>query len=345
MNSSFAIWYEPKDRTKVEKPYIDLHINLWIDEYEKDDVIDFGFMINKPDNIDKFYFFIPFDIESRNVKLLTKLLVEKPKLANLVFNRDVEIKSKTIQDQIYPVNIKGTDKEFYTLTYNLIKKINGTNLEHGSLLEFNFASDLNSKPKYIRFRIQDIKEDTLVVYSERAVSYLSGVSNTLTHFEININEYRKLPSDVNQYAKDLFMDINRVDMFVMTDIKLEYMFSSIEEVESRLLETKEWIEYNNRLENQKDVNILAYQYTKKVKEDAKEQEYFQNFTVFNKFNHEKVKYPYVALSVIFLTGFIGSLLSTIDIVAVSTISIIFGAIIMFSVYPSLPFTKNKEYTK
>lgn len=346
MNSSFAIWYEPKVGQGDPKPNVDLHINLWIDEHKKDDIIDFGFMINNPTSINKFYFFIPFEIEGRNIELLTKLLVEKPKLANLVFNRDVEVKKTT--NQIHNVKIKGVDKEFYTIQYNLLKEINNTNLEHGSLLEFNFDANLNSKPKYIRFRIKEIKENTIVVYKERAVSYLSGVSNTLVHFEININEYRKLPSDVNQHAKDLFVDINRIDMFVMTDIKMEYMFSSIEEVESRLLETKEWTEYNDRLENQKDTNILAYQYTKQAKKEKNEGgeevvEYFQNFTIFNKFNHEKVKYPYIAFLVIFFTGFAGSLLSTIDTTAIFIISAIFGGMIMFFMYPHFPFIKNKVY--
>ncbi len=343
MNSSFAIWYEPKVGQGDPKPNIDLHINLWIDEHKKDDIIDFGFMINQPTSISKFYFFIPFDIEKNNIELLTELLVEKPKLANLVFNRDVEL-TKT-RDQTHNVKIKGIDKEFYTIKYNLLKKINSTDLEHGSLLEFNFDNGLNSKPKYIRFRIKEIRENTIVVYKERAVSYLSGVSNTLVHFEININEYRKLPSDVNQHAKNLFVDINRIDMFVMTDIKMEYMFSSIEEVESRLLETKEWTEYNNRLENQKDANILAYQYTKqaKKKKEGEEVDYFKNFTIFNKFNNEKVKYPYIAFLVIFFTGFAGSLLSTIDTTAIFIISAIFGGMIIFFMYPHFPFCKNKVY--
>ena len=346
MNSSFAIWHEPKEEETELKPNIDLHINLWVDEHKKDDVIDFGFMINNPLSINKFYFFIPFDIESKNIELLTELLVEKPKLANLVFNRDVEI--TPTPKQIHNVKIKGVDKEFYTIKYNLLKKINNTNLEHGSLLEFNFDNDLNKKSKYIRFRIKEMKEDTIVVYKERAVSYLSGVSNTLVHFEININEYRKLPSDVNQHAKKFFVDINRVDMFVMTDIKMEYMFSSIEEVESRLLETKEWVEYNDRLENQRDTNILAYQYTKQAKEEKNKQDedtvkYFQDFTIFNKFNHEKVKYPSIALLVIFFIGFTGSLLSTVDLIAIFIVSTIFGGISMFFMYPYLPFVNNKEF--
>lgn len=348
MNSSFAIWYKPKEGQVEIKPNIDLHINLWIDEYKKDDVIDFGFMINQPKAINKFYFFIPFDIDDENIELLTKLLVEKPKLANLVFNSDVEI--TPTPDQIHNVKIKGIDKEFYTIKYNLLKKINNTDLEHGSLLEFNFDNGLNDKSKYIRFRIKGINEDAIVVYQERAASYLSGVSNTLVHFEVNVNEYRKLPSDVNQHAKDLFIDINRVDMFVMTDIKMEYMFSSIEDVESRLLETKEWMEYNTRLENHRDANILAYQYTKQAKREERQGneelvKYFHDFTIFNKFNYEKVKYPSIAIFVIFFAGFVGSLLSTIDIITVSIISIIFGVVIMFFMYPYLPFINNKKYPK
>lgn len=348
MNSSFAIWHELKDINASQKPNIDLHINLWIDEHDKDDIIDFGFMINNPISINKFYFFIPFNIEDKNIELLTGVLVEKPRLANLVFNSNVQFTQS--DNHIHSVKIKGKDKEFYTVNYNLIKEINSTNLEHGSLLEFNFAKNLNNIPKYIRFRLHDIKINTLVVYNERAVSYLSGVSNTLVHFEVNVNEYRKLPSDVNQHAKNLFVDINRIDMFVMTDIKMECMFSSIDEVESRLLETKEWIGYNKRLEKQKDTNILAYQYIKKSKvtkdetnKDLETVEYFNDFTIFNKFNYEKVKYPYIAILVIFFTGFTGSLLSTIDTTTIFILSTIFGGMIMFFIYPHLPFINNKEF--
>jgi len=345
MNSSFAIWYEPKNKSDKEKSNIDLHINLWIDEHQKDDIIDFGFMINQPQYIKKFYFFIPFPIEEHNIELLTELLVDNPELANLVFNGDIDIK-KTIT-QAHPVKIKGIDKEFYTIKYKLLQEINNTDLEHGSLLEFNFDDSLNDKPKYIRFRIKEIEENTIVVYNERAVSYLSGVSNTLVHFEININEYRKLPSDVNQHAKDLFIDINRIDMFVMTDIKMEYMFSSIEEVESRLLETKDWVAYNKRLDNQKDTNMLAYQYVKKVEnnQNIEEVKYFKDFTIFNKFNYEKVKYPYIAFLVIFFTGFTGSLLSNIDTTSIFMVSVIFGGMIMFFMYPHLPFINNNRHKK
>ncbi len=344
MNSSFAIWHELKERTVEPKPNIDLHINLWIDEHQKDDVLDFGFMINNPKSIKKIYFFIPFKVEDRNIELLTELLVKKPELANLVFNRDVQI--TPTNTQIHNVRIKDINKEFYTVGCNILKKINNTNLEHGSLLEFNFADTLNEKPKYIRFRIQEINDNTLVVYNERAASYLSGVSNTLVHFEININEYRKLPSDVNQHAQDLFIDINRIDMFVMTDIKMEYMFSNIEDVESRLLETKDWIGYNKRLENQKDKNILAYQYIKKaelIKKDNKEiVKYFRDFTIFNKFNYEKVKHPSIALLVIFLIGFTGSLLSTVKITVIFITSFLLGMILTYMIYPHLPFAKYKE---
>ena len=55
MNSSFAIWCEPKEKQAELRPNIDLHINLWIDEHKKDDIIDFGFMINNPISINKFY--------------------------------------------------------------------------------------------------------------------------------------------------------------------------------------------------------------------------------------------------------------------------------------------------
>lgn len=335
MNSSFAIWYYPHNLEDGIKPNIDLHINLWINDHHHRNIIDFGFMINNPTKINKFNIFIPFKVEDKNIELLTNLLVDKPKIANLVFNRDVEIISTN--GQTHHVKIKGVDKEFYTINYNLVNTINGTNLEHGSVLEFNFNSNINDKPKYVRFRIKDLEENDIVTYMQRAISFLSGLSNTLVSFEVNINEYRKLPSDINQNAKDTFIDINRVDMFVMTDIEMEHIFSSINDIETRILETKDWIDYNNQLKDNQNKNILAYQYTKKGND------YFKDFTIFNKFNHEKVRYSYIALLVIFFTGFVGSLLSTIDIAAISLVSVIFGGLIMFLVHPYLPFINNGKF--
>ncbi len=338
MNSSFAIWYKPREESEKE-PNIELHINLWVDEYKKENVIDFGFMINNPQSVGSFYFFIPFNIENKNIQLLTELLVKKPKLANLVFNSDVTFGEKS--EKIQEVTIKDENKEFYTPDYKLLNRIDDKDLEYGKLLEFKFTNNLSNSPKYIRFRIQDLSNNSLVVYNERAASYLSGVSNTLVHFGVNINEYRKLPNEVNKYAKDSFINIKRIDMFVMVDIGMEYMFSSIEEVDSRLLETKDWTDYNRQLENKGDRDILAYHYVKKAKEEKEKIIYLKNFTIFNKFNHEKVKYQYIAIFVIFLTGFIGSLLSTIDISVVFFISFIFGAMIMFIICSDFPFIKNK----
>lgn len=124
------------------------------------------------------------------------------------------------------------------MNYNIVEEFNDAPLEIGSILQFKFDNNINNKDKYIRFRLRGINKDNIVQRVPLAASYISGVSNNLVAFEINMNVYRKLPKDINQWANDTFLNISRVDLFVMTDIEMQHTFSSAETFTSRILEKK-----------------------------------------------------------------------------------------------------------
>ena len=344
MNSSFAIWYEKKEKKKP--PSIKLHINLWINDHKGRDIIDFGMMVSNPKSIKKLFFYIPFNIEDKNIELLTQLLVDNPSISNLVFNSNVNI--TVTESQIHPAKIDDKNIEFYTKGYNMCNSLENVDFKEGTLMEFTFDSSLNKVDKYIRFRIKDVLSASIVTRTQRAVSFISGVSNMLVAFEINMNQFRKLPKYINQKASTSFIDIERVDLFVMTNIQMNHSFSSIKDIKSRILEKRDWIVYNKQLHDNENNNILAYHFVTKAEHNTNTRDkYIKEFTIFNKFDYEEITKPYKAFLVIFLFGFIGSFIGNffvridLTIILITTFLLTTTISILISSYFWLGMKKGK----
>jgi hypothetical protein len=152
--------------------------------------------------------------------------------------------------------------------------------------------------------------------------------NVLTSIEINFHEFRKLPDDVYQKAEPNHLKISLVNLFVMTDIHMEYTFSNILNVKSRILEKEKWVDYNNKLRKTKNDKILAYQFKKKAAKRkigfsqfaptpmnpdpfniTEEPMYLNDFSLFAKFNEEgaRKRNVFFAILVAFSLGLGGSL--------------------------------------
>ena len=302
MNSSFTIWYKGIN-TNSDKPTLDLHINLWINNTDKRDSIDFGIMIKKPNLIKELYFYIPFNISENDINNLITLLSKDKDSSSLVFNEDITLGNKVGEI----INVKRGEEEFqyYLINSIILDELDEVKLKNGKILKFNFDSNIDEKNKYIRFRISNIQNKGLVEYYPKSVSYLSGSYNILSSMEINFNEFRKLPENIYQKAHHNHIGITLVNLFVMTDIHMEYIFSNIKNVKSRILEKEKWEEYNYRLKNTKNDKILAYQFKEKSNSID---DVLKGFSIFAKFNSEGARKSniFLALIVAILLGIIGS---------------------------------------
>ncbi len=304
MSASFTIWYDRRDRTRVD-PLISLHINLWIHDKDSHDSIDIGLMINNPKSISKLYMYIPFICKTSDIENLVRVLSDDKPTADLVFNGNISLRERS--GEIQKVTREDIGRfEFYFLEGTIVDTLDGNKLDEGRILEYNFDDSLSGDDIYLRFRIKKIKNKGLVERYQKSVSYLTGAYNTLTSMEINFHEFRKLPSNIYQKAQHHHIKILSVNMFVMTDIHMEYIFSNIGNVKSRILESDRWIKYNPKLKKRKKRKILAYQFKKKPAEATN---YLDDFSIFAKFNDEGAKKRNVilALFLAFILGMGGSL--------------------------------------
>jgi len=325
MSSSFTIWYKRKFDTTA-KPSLELHINLWIHNKDDEDSIDFGLLISKPQVIEELYVYIPFLIEDKNITNLTKAMANDKKTSDLVFNENVILREHS--GQIQKTTINGQRIDYYLVDGHVINELDESKLEEGCILKFIFDASLNSDKKYIRFRIDDIKDKGIVEHYTRSASYITGTYNVLTSMEINFHEFRKLPDDIYQKAEPNHLKISLVNLFVMTDIHMEYTFSNISNVKSRILEKEKWVEYNNKLRKTKNDKILAYQFKKKSPTRkigfsqfaplpmtpnpfniTESPMYLNDFSLFAKFNEEgaRKRNVFFAIFVAFSLGLGGSL--------------------------------------
>lgn len=304
MSASFTTWYDRRDKTKAD-PRISLHINLWVYDKDTNDSIDIGLMITNPKSISKLYIYIPFICKKSDIQNLVKILSDDKPTADLVFNGDISLRRRI--GEIQKVTRGGVGRfEFYFLEGVVVDTLDGNKLDEGRIIEYTFDDSLSGDDVYVRFRIKNIRNKGLVERYQKSVSYLTGAYNTLTSMEINFHEFRKLPSNIYQKAQHHHIKISSVNMFVMTDIHMEYIFSNIKNVKSRILERDKWIRYNPNLKKRTKSKILAYQFKK---EPGAPITYLDDFSIFSKFNDEGAKKRNVifALLLAFILGMGGSL--------------------------------------
>lgn len=303
MASSFTIWYKKRAGTKAE-PFLELHLNLWIFD-QSDNSIDIGLKISKPRSIDELYMYIPFVVKDQDLINLTKIIKGDKETSELLFNENVTFRKNA--GQILQTTINSKRLDYYFVDGIILDELDEQKLEEGRIIKFIFDDSLNNDDKYIRLRINNIKDKGIIERHEKVHSTLTGAYNTVTSMEINFHEFRKLPHNIYQKAHSNHLKVSLVNLFVMTDMHMEYIFSNIKNVKSRILEKDKWEKYNSKLKRVKKNGVLAYQFKQKPEENQK---YLEDFSIFAKYNYEaagKVR-VYVTYLIIFLLG-IGSSLS------------------------------------
>lgn len=170
MSTSFTIWYE-KRQASMPDPKVDLHINLWINIGNKDQ-LDFGLMISEPQSIKEIFFYLPFFIEKNEITNLMEVLSVNKDISDLVFNGDLGLGTKT--GEIQKVTRDGKEFQYYLVGYMLLNKLDGLDLSNGSIIKYTFDDKLESTPVYLRFRINDIRKKGIIEHQPKTASYLTG---------------------------------------------------------------------------------------------------------------------------------------------------------------------------
>jgi hypothetical protein len=305
MSSSFTVWYK-KRKDEHSPPVLELHINLWVN-INNNDQIDFGLMVENPNTIRELYIYVPFIIEIGDIVNLIQVLSKDKKSSDLVFNGNMTLGDHI--GELQKVKREGKAFNYYLIEPQILDKLDGADLPDGRIMKYVFDDSLGNDPVYIRFRINNINQKGLLERHEKSVSYLTGSYNTLTSLEVNFNEFRKLPDNIYQKAHYHHVKISLVNLFVMTDIHMEHVFSNIKNVKSRILEKEKWEAYNPQLKKVKNNKILAYQFKKSREEGS---DFLNEFSIFSKFNDAGAKRRYVlfAITIAFALGTLGSLSSS-----------------------------------
>ena len=276
-NSSFAVWSENQDIN------IDLHINCWIFEKNKD-VIDFGLMISESRKNDKVYFYIPFALKEDDIITLTSDIQNDESLRSIIFNEDLKRDNRIVDS--------GPNCKFYkrengnVFSFCLDDPEHESKYDNGTLLTFKINNDTKGKDTYFRFRLKDIAHERIFKRNEQQVSSLTGVNEEHINIEININQFRKLSNSLQTKIHNSKTIFNRINMFLMADIDLTPIFSThSEKPKTRILEDAD--KWANYIDIDSEKRYLAYQYKKENLElDGTGQNIrkkFQSFTIFSKF--------------------------------------------------------------
>ena len=278
-NSSFAIW---SNNVNID---IDLHINCWIIEEGKD-IIDFGLMISHAELNDIVSFYIPFAFEEQKIHPLTTKIQDNESLRAMIFNE----KLSTSQSNNDSPNCKfytredGKEFSFCLNDYKYQKDYEG-----GVKLTFVIDGNPNGHDTYFRFRLDDVSEKSIFARKNRQVSALTGVREEHVNVEININQFRKLSNSLQTSIFKSGDILNRVNMFLMSNIDLSPVFSTHDEKpKTRILENAD--KWGNYIKLDETKRYLAYQYKKvtvsevKLKDKIiKTRQPFKSFTIFSKF--------------------------------------------------------------
>jgi len=323
-NSSFAVWSKNQDID------IDLHINCWIFEKDKD-VIDFGLMISNSKEDDEIFFYIPFYIEEKDIENLTETVEDNVSLRSLIFNEELKTDDRYVNTGPNCKFYRREDGEIFSFCLN--EYIYKDNYDNGIKLTFKINNNTRDVNTYFRFRLKNIKNERIFKRNIRQVSTLTGVNEEYLNIELNINQFRKLSTKLQTNISSPQGFFTRINMFLMTDIDLTPVFSThSEKPKTRILEDADrWRQYINL---EKEKRYLAYQYKKQdIKEKTRQR--FKSFTIFSKFEQVQasVNIKKVAFIFIFLIGVASS----------SFVTII--ATLLGSVFFSEDFDEKLEYKK
>ena len=225
---------------------IDLSINLWADMDDASE-IDFGLQVPIDPEVLGCFVFIPFDVNSAQIKDLSTLF-EDADFNQLLFNRDCKTQTAA----------EGTLVTGSGNLSNLVAPFsteNGLVLNHlaeGTLLSFTFApfdddALRGAKNRYVRFRVPyPLLDNALSGFDDLKEAITGPVVPFRSVSSIEINQIRGLPDSIVRKLTESKTVIRETHIAVIADRRWT-ISSTLSPYRVRLLENRLWDEYQPKL--------------------------------------------------------------------------------------------------
>lgn len=308
----------------------ELHINYWkipksSNTYNR--FVDFGVMINDvASEIDKVYFYFPFDITSDDLEDLGGKLKESSLLCTL-FNSDYIINNIPNSPSYYEITTYNSDRDSFLL-YELGKsnfKLKSMSPNKGVLLSISIKSlpinssvptkkgDGNNRNLYFRFRLSNIPKETFFHEEEVSNDFFQSAFSKTEMLSFRINDIRELDKKVYEEISSIgnFILFNKVHFFFIGSSEDEKVDGNSNYNDCRLLDSGRWKPYLFGLDLSKR-KCIAYHWSFKATSSSELLDKCNIFlrTVYKSSNIKKIL---VYSSVVVGLGVLGSLISSLII--------------------------------
>jgi len=267
MDNSIALWWS-NNNSKVN-----LDVNVFISKDNLKNYIEFGIkIINDIQSRDNFIcLYLPYKISENDVQDKTPELIENVNLTKVLFNEDITIETDTPNITIIKFKNRDAtsaylsqDKNFRYMSLNEcfeIKDVKVKNKIVGSYIKIfinnNHTSD-EYKALYYRFRIKRLAKIKKEI--DENYFFIDGLIRKTIFFDFNVNKQDKLPLFIlNEFEKYNF-DVNKVNVFLKTDMSTNIIFQSKQHKNIKVL-ANIWREYIGVDDG--DDDILVYHWKEK----------------------------------------------------------------------------------
>ncbi|MCD4652176.1 MAG: hypothetical protein K8S56_10400 [Candidatus Cloacimonetes bacterium] len=241
-----GIWYKYNEESSVKR-IIDFHVNYWkLSKIGAKNIVDLGFFVN-PEIVESVYLHIPHDYKLESINDV----LNEENIKN-VFNEGVEL-TKDTEELWYKAKLSN-DLEY---TIPDVKLLDVALLREDSfkcqLFKISFTEKLpESYPEQVYLRLRFLDTDNVFYeVSKPKMSIFERVCKVHEIFDIRINDYRILDTDLQKYAKR-----NELILCQFDKIHFLYMASQEESIDflsskhllvCRSLETEKWFGYLGEL--------------------------------------------------------------------------------------------------
>ena len=279
MNNSIAVWWSNK------KSKVSLDVNTFISKEDTKNYIEFGIkVINGIEDKKQFVcLYLPYKIYNREVEDKVPTLISSIDLTKVLFNEEIAIKTDTpnitiikFKEELADIHIKNKkDFRYMSLNDNYeLQDIKYADKILGTYIKIEIKNNHTSEEYnslYYRIRINRLKN----IVKDRSENYffMEGLIKKTIYFDFNLNKQAKLPMQILDKFEQYNYSIDKVNVFLKTDMSTNIIFQSKQHKNIKILADiwKEYIKVDD-----KNDDIVIYQW--------KEQEIFAKFNYIKKGN-------------------------------------------------------------
>lgn len=328
---SIAIWYDFKNKEFCKDQVVaELHINLWklpsggYLQGKWSRFIDFGLLIEDcGSEIEYVNLFFPFDFNKNEFSDLGECIVSDNKLLSTLFNCDMMLSSLD-SSSYYSISAVNTDDSHRNFSLYVLGAENfivnkcpenkGTHVRVKIIPPERTVKASTNDNLYIRFRLNSPNLVNFTYEESLSNDFVQSAFSKVELLDFRINDKREID---NKLLETVICSRN---FFVFSKIHFFYIGCSSEKTDlsnkpadnCRILESKRWSRYIDRIKYDKKQKIIAYQWTKVAKKMEGVTEYILVYNLLLKtiFSAKGWRIGLYILSVI-LFGTLGSLFATL----------------------------------